>query len=432
MKLCIVSSGDFFSHYGGGQVYVHNLVDELIREKEELNIELSVISFSTNFSLDANIKDYHSISLYEIHPQGNIHNLLKIITPDLVHANGEKALMAHVCKELHIPCVVTAHHGGLVCPAGALLNYKDQICQEKAEYKKCLPCYLRNIRSGNFFYHIMKHFPLKCYLSLGKQLEKIPFLPFVTPIGQAAISIQTKLSKWKQLNDDTTYFIAPSEAISEALIRNGVKMDKMTIIPHGVPRPKPIEYKEPSIDNITKFYYVGRICYIKGIHILLKAFNNIRSSSIELHLIGDAIGKSDHRYMRKLKKKYHNDIRITWHGNIPQKEVATIIQDYNCLIHPTICLEVFGLDIAEAFAQGKNVIATRCGGAEMQIKESDNPWLVEPDNVNALQKAIEWYIKVGKTDTEKYNLLSLPEHIQLLSKSYSACLYGPHDQYTTI
>ena len=32
MKLFQIASGDFFSTYGGGQVYVKNIVDEMIRQ----------------------------------------------------------------------------------------------------------------------------------------------------------------------------------------------------------------------------------------------------------------------------------------------------------------------------------------------------------------------------------------------------------------
>ena len=53
-----------------------------------------------------------------------------------------------------------------------------------------------------------------------------------------------------------------------------------------------------------------------------------------------------------------------------------------------IFLEVFGLDIAEAQMLGKPVIATRCGGAEMQIREGENGWLIAPNRVDELMKAM--------------------------------------------
>lgn len=51
-------------------------------------------------------------------------------------------------------------------------------------------------------------------------------------------------------------------------------------------------------------------------------------------------------------------------------------------------MEIFGLNIAESLAMNKPVLATRCGGAEMQIEEGVNGWLVEPNNVEELAERI--------------------------------------------
>ena len=58
------------------------------------------------------------------------------------------------------------------------------------------------------------------------------------------------------------------------------------------------------------------------------------------------------------------------------------------MIHSTICLEVYGIAIAESLSIGKPVIATRCGGAEMQIINGKNGWLVEPNDAKDLRKQI--------------------------------------------
>ena len=64
MRILQVASGNFFSTYGGGQVYVKNIVDEMIRQK----CSLIVFSFLNNLDVIKK-KDYKAIDLYEI---GNI------------------------------------------------------------------------------------------------------------------------------------------------------------------------------------------------------------------------------------------------------------------------------------------------------------------------------------------------------------------------
>ncbi len=396
MKLCIVSSGNFFSNYGGGQVYVKNLVDELIRQRQSLEVELTVISFAAEFSVEPTKKDYCGIDLYEMNGAGDIQALLHSIQPEVVHAHGEKARVVNVCHDLGIRCVVTAHHGGICCPAGALLNDKDQICCEAANLKRCLPCYLRNIRSGRYWYPVVRHIPSGFYIKLGKGLRKLPFIPFVSPIGEAMLAIQEKISQWSIVRNLASHIIAPSNAIADSMILNGCDKNKISVIPHGIPLTKETESTSfnPLVapPSIVAFYYVGRICYVKGVHVMLKAFSDIRNEHIELHIIGGAGNKEEERYLQKLKKQYQSDKRIQWHGKVIPDHVAEMTNEYHCLIHSTICLEIFGLNIAEALAQHKYVIATRCGGAEMQIHSSKEGALVEPNSVDELRVAMERYL----------------------------------------
>lgn len=46
MKILQIASGDFFSTYGGGQIYVKNIVDEWIRRQQNVTV-ISFVSTST-------------------------------------------------------------------------------------------------------------------------------------------------------------------------------------------------------------------------------------------------------------------------------------------------------------------------------------------------------------------------------------------------
>ena len=415
MKLCIVASGDFFSNYGGGQVYVRNIVDELTRHSE---LSTTVISFNAN-QLPSS-KDYNGIQVHIVNNEASLLDALKTIPPDIVHANGEKLLSAKICKKLGIPCIVTAHHGGLVCPAGTLLNTDDEICRIPADYSHCLKCYLRNTSTGLFWYPLLKKFNQKHYCRIGEHLERLPSVPFLTPIGRTGQIVTQKLKDWKELAATATHFIAPSNAIAEAMKRNGCPSDKITVIPHGIPIHQTSNIKHQT-SNIH-FYYVGRINYVKGIHVLLKAFSTIDNTNIRLHLIGGAGNDSERRYMRRLQKQYKRDSRIIWHGKILAEQMPETIKDYHCLVHPTICLEIFGLDIAEALAQNKYVIATRCGGAEMQINDSTSGLLVAPNNVKEMRNAIQRYCcKMPQPNIGKGKPIEIKDHVESLMSLYKKC-----------
>lgn len=417
MKLTVIASGDFFSSYGGGQVYVKNLVDELISQQTEVDITLSIISFASTFPINVQQKEYKGVPLYEMHPDGDILQLLKEISPDIVHAHGEKAKVAQACHELGIKCVITAHHGGILCPAGTLLNYKDEICHTAASFEKCLPCYLRTIRSGRYWYPLVKHIPYQRYLKIGNRLKQLPFIPFITPIGQAAQAIKGKINTWNTIKENADLIVAPSNAIANSMTLNGLLEDKVRIVPHGIPIP-PFNPLSPSTNGPIRFYYVGRINYVKGIHVLLQAFSSIQNPNIELHLIGGAGNKAEQRYMSKLQRKYRKDKRIIWHGTVSYEKLPILVKDYHCLIHPTICLEVFGLNIAEAHILNKYIIATQCGGAEMQIHSKNEGLLVKPNNYKELAKAIFDYTRTPIASKSYVN--KIDRHVYDLTKIYKS------------
>lgn len=418
IRILQVASGDFCSTYGGGQVYVKNIVDEMIRQ----GYSLTVISFvARNITIEK--KKYQSIDLYEVGNCGlnQLQDLVKRIHPDVIHAHSHKAQAVTIGKNLQIPVVVTAHHGGILCPAGTLLNSKDGICHTTVSHEHCLSCCLRNIRSGKYWFPLMRLIPQQLYRKIGDGLTKLPFIPFISPIGGVARSIARKHDEWKTIIDGCTRMIAPCNAIAEAMRLNELDPQKITVLPHGIPLPSSVPDSPPVTDGRIKFFYVGRICYVKGLHILLQAFSQLKNPNVELHLIGGSGNKTEKQYEETLKKRYASDLRIVWHGKVAPEDVYEQVRDYHVEVHPTICLEIFGLNIAEALAMGKPVLATRCGGAEMQIEDGVNGWLVEPNDVGSLaEKLQEISTSFTNYDPElsTQRVISISQHCKALMQIY--------------
>lgn len=434
MKILQIASGDFFSTYGGGQVYVKNIVDEMIRQ----GLDVAVLSFvGKDIAIAEHV--YRGIPFMEVGTQAkvaDIEELVRTISPNIIHAHSQKALFATLGELLHIPVVITAHHGGILCPATTLMNSDCCICQTTVSHEHCLKCRLSIIRSGRYWYPMMRLLSESSYVCLGKALQKLPFIPFVTPIGGVALSIRDKITEWQTICEKSTRIIAPSHAIADAMCRNGLSRDKVTVIAHGIPKNEEIKNDCPSKlggrthaggvsilahNGKIRFFYVGRICRVKGLHVLLEAFSSIANrDNAELHIIGGAGNKGEQRYMDGLKRRYTLP-NIVWHGKVPADKVFDNIKDFDVMVHPTICLEVYGLNIAEALAMNKPVLATRCGGAEMQIEDGVNGWLVAPNDVETmLEKMNEIVDKGVKMDTSSLyeNVISIDEHVKDLVKVY--------------
>ena len=416
MHILIISSGDFFSTYGGGQVYVKNLVDEMIRQGRHVTL-MSYVSGKKGILR----KNYNGIDLYEVGQDASEEDIkadVQDINPNVIHANGHKAQACRIGRALDIPVVVTAHHGGIVCPAGTLLNAKDEICQTTVCHEHCLKCVLRNTRGGTFFYPLLQIVPKQWLLTFGSWLRKKPFIYFVTPIGTSALHIENKRKEWQEIAEGCSRMIAPCHAIAEAMIRNGIEEEKIDIIPHGIPLPQQ-EAPQHNTSGYKKFYYVGRICHVNGIHIMLQAFHALPYSDIKLHIIGDDDKNGQSRHMKNLMNRYKSDKRIIWHGKVPHEELNNMIADYDAQIHPTICLEIFGLNIAEALAMGKPVLATRCGGAEMQIEDGKNGWLVAPNDANALEEKLQEIIEQKQPLSFTPQVISIADHASDVIRTYA-------------
>lgn len=418
MKVLEVASGDFFSTYGGGQVYVKNIVDEMVRQGRGV----AVVSFVGRGGVER--KEYKCIDLYEIGENG-IDRLADVVTeiaPDVIHAHSHKAMIVEIGQHLGVPVVVTSHHGGIVCPAGTLMDCTDHTCQVPVSHRNCLRCVLRNTCGGMGVYWLMRLLPHKTYLSLGRLLRRLPFMLFVTPIGTAALSIAGKQREWATIAQGCSMMIAPCHELAKAMERNGLPHERVKILPHGIPLPAQVPPFPTIEDGKVKFFHVGRVCYVKGLHVLLEAFSRIDAPRAEMHLIGGTGNKSEVRYEAWLRHRFGHDSRIVWHGKIPPEEVYKTIANMHVSSSSSSYLEAFGLNIAESLAMGKPVLATRNGGAEMQVEDGVNGWLVPQNDVEAMREKMQWIVdNVHDYDTRRSTerVISIERHCQELWKIYS-------------
>ena len=422
MRVCIISSGDYFSTYGGGQIYVKNLVKGLVQKGHKVNVVS--VSFGTySIKLAKEIQNIDGVEVWQIGlPStsidvdksmelqdamlGILNEVLSEIAPDVVHANGWKYATSKVCKDINVPCVVTAHHGGIVCPNGMLMNQDDTICNVPASMENCLKCTLYFVPGGNFWSHVVQNLPKHFALSLAKSLKGMKNIPYVSPAFQTPLGIINKLQQIEVLRSAPDCVIAPSNAIAEALMKNGVPISKIKVIPHGIEalEKKPLESGLPN--RPLRLGYVGRISYIKGLHVLIDALKLLPNDAhYELHIYGDAASKSEKKYRNMLKEKSKN-IPVIWHGKVDYDKIDQTYASFDVMILPSICLEVFGLTVLESLSSGRPVITTRCGGPEDLIKDGIDGIFVEPNNTQDLSKVLK-------------RCIDKPEYIQKLAANIS-------------
>ena len=357
-------------------------------------------------------KLYYSALLSDEEKIDKIASFFKHIAPDIIHSNMIEMIDVEAAKACNIPILLTIHIGGFICPrsgGNGFLKYDDNICDTKVG-KHCFKCCAKDFPLPFFARVLYRLLPIRLCEWLYYKLKgcQIFYLTlFLTKTHEINLR-QKAIDTYKYAT-----IIVANHKLKELLELNGLK-DNIVLLPHGVKhRPKlPV----PVVKDVVKFFYLGRIQYSKGLHNILKAFENIDTSLYELHIIGDAESSGpSQRYDRKIREMA-KDKNVIFHGRLPNKDIENVIKDMHVMIHSTICLEVYGLTIAESLSIGRPVLATRCGGAEMQIQENVNGWLIEPNNAEVLHDKILDIIHNKDQITTMSNNCKLPHEISVYCK----------------
>ena len=172
--------------------------------------------------------------------------------------------------------------------------------------------------------------------------------------------------------------ISTTEAINE-----GFNESMITVIPNGV---NTLHFK-PSLSEKSSeatLIFVGRLVSTKGVHILLKAFNQIleKGISARLHIVGDGPEKEK---LLSLAQELQVTGTTHFHGSL--NNVAPLLQKSDIFILPS-SVEGLPNTLLEAMSCGLAVVTTRVGGNSEIIEDGINGLLIDPDNPQQLTNAL--------------------------------------------
>ncbi len=157
----------------------------------------------------------------------------------------------------------------------------------------------------------------------------------------------------------------------------------------------PMAVRETSDTHITHFISAGRIDSGKGFDILIRAYAELLKThpNTQLTIMGDGPENSNIHIIATELGISVNDSKVSWDasaapgtvcftGTYHRREFARALNHSDIFVLPSRS-ETFGLVYTEALAAGVPVIATRCGGPEDFIDDT-NGVLVPVDDVQAL------------------------------------------------
>jgi glycosyltransferase involved in cell wall biosynthesis len=157
-----------------------------------------------------------------------------------------------------------------------------------------------------------------------------------------------------------------------------------------------VKYKKTANQNI-RILCVARIHPRKGQDRVLQSISKLPGDlkkKIECLFVGPIVKKKF--FMELEKQKEGIDCKISFLGDLPDKELKDIYQSSDIFILPSMpraqSVEGFGFVYLEASSHGLAVLAHRIGGVEDAIKDGETGILTNPEKPEELENALKTLI----------------------------------------
>jgi L-malate glycosyltransferase len=212
-----------------------------------------------------------------------------------------------------------------------------------------------------------------------------------------AYMTKTKIRALKFVCSLADCVLANSVAGRNWLIEQGVKEQKIEVIPNGIvlpPRPErasglsPLR-KEFSIPAGTPVCAcVGRLVSGKGIDFYLRAARIVLERGRDVRFLMIGAGSSERNYrseVEMLAQQLRLDHRVIFTGQ--RQDVPDILRDVDIVVHPSLT-EGLSNVILEAMAARIPVVATRVGGNPELVEHGRTGFLVPVENSEEIANAI--------------------------------------------
>lgn len=396
MKILYVVHGFPPHHIGGVETYAYNLAAEISKYAD-------VYVFSRHTDVKLKELSLHENNMGKIHLTNIINNFskkndfirlyknkdiesvfekyLREIRPDIVHFHhciGLSASLIEVTKKLKIPSVLTIHDYWYICPNINLLDIKEKICSGPGSGIKCIGCF-KSIPFIDVYSIVRRHeamvnkiFKIICKINLVTRRECKNFQ-----------AITKRFHYMEKILNIPDRIIFPSMFIKRVYEDFFGKDNRFLLSPHGIKTNGLNKINKPSHEGVN-FVYIGSLLKLKGVHILIEAFNKINYNNVSLKIYGDSFDKKYKKYIRKLA----SNPNIEFLGKFSNSQLPKILAETDVLILPSICYESFSIVIREAFAAGIPVITSDIGAQKEAINNRKNGILFKNGDAEDLKRQI--------------------------------------------
>jgi len=347
MKLLLVHNRYF---QPGGEEEVFGAESALLRQRGHEVVEY----VEDNRSIRRLGKwDVAARTLWSSPAQRHLRLLLRRHRPDVAHFHNTFPLISpsayYACRDDGTPVIQTLHNYRLLCAAATFFR-QARVCEECLGRRFTWPGILHG-----------------CYRSSVAQ----------STVVTAMLWLHRLLGTWDRQVD---IFIALSEFARRKFIQAGLPGKRIVVKPSFVE-------PDPGVGGSGGGYalFAGRLSPEKGIATLLRAWRQL--PLIPLYIAGDGPLLAQAREFAASVAGRGN-VRVL--GRRSRRELFQLMKAARYLLFPSQCYESFPMVIAEAFACGLPVVASKLGAAAEIVEHGRTGLLVRPGDAEHLAETAGW------------------------------------------
>lgn len=306
----------------------------------------------------------------------HFHNTFLMISPSAYYA----------CRELGVPVVQSLHNYRLTCPSA--IFFRDN--------HNCEDCLGKTIPWPGVLH--------KCYRNSSTQSLAVAFM----------LTFHNLKKTW--INQVNAYITSTNFSRSKMILA-GLPAEKIFVKPNFSE-----DVIGPTQLHGSYALMIGRLSPDKGIATVLQSWETLREVPLKITGNGE---------MQSMVEKFaESHSAINYLGYVDRKELPELIKNARFLVFASRMYEVFPMVIAEAYAAGIPVIASRLGAMNELIHDTKTGLLFNPGDAADLSMKVRWLwdhpdeaTRMGKNARQEYEQKYSPEkNYQLLNEIYGKVL----------
>jgi glycosyltransferase involved in cell wall biosynthesis len=171
--------------------------------------------------------------------------------------------------------------------------------------------------------------------------------------------------------------IALTDFSKDLLVRAGLPQERIFVKPNFQSIPH-----LPVLPRLQRIVFAGWMTRAKGLHLLLEAWQKIRSAGYELLIVGEGPERAI------LEPSCANDARVIWCGPQPREKVLDLVAMSRYAVVPSLAYENFPMSVLEALSAGTPVIAPDHGAFSRILSNDREGLLFSAGDAGSLENAL--------------------------------------------